>query len=333
MSRYVSRVGSALAPGSIRPRQRSRFEPPPAAPIDGLGAGLAIPVQMPEDAALQTAAADANAAGPVTAPADATKAVRPGDAEAPSAGNGELPRRRLDPEPVVAPVAPPAELRQDAAAPPAVPAMSASASDDVAETNRPGGPPRATPPAPAAPLPAAVLPPQIPIGPPRPPVDARAAPPPPESAQDAGVPGSQAQPVDVASSPATAGAVDAPTARYVGTPRATLSAATEGEPIGWPSIAARTASGAPPASALAVPPTAPAARQRPGFSAGLQLPSQSQRESDHAQTHVTVSIERLEVRAPATQPAAPARQAQRHPHRRPQTLDEYMRSRPDGRIA
>ncbi|MGO9788183.1 MAG: hypothetical protein ACLP8S_01280 [Solirubrobacteraceae bacterium] len=344
MTRYLSRIGGSGAGAGIRPRVRSRFEPAPRAPIDGLGPAISIPTPAP-DRDLDARAGEDDRSGaiaerqpPASAPPALDGAQLRGGAGAwdhagpPDPTGDAALTARHNPAAVHPAPLPPAPLQPPTLQPPTDPGGSPqqrpqqrprhAASQSNAAAHRPATGPepatvnRALAGAPAETSRAYRNPPHAP----RPEADADASPERrrAESAAPAPLARYASQPPDQRGSDSVQDRK--PGSDHVSRP---------GSVIPGPSAASREDLSPPRPAVAAIPVQAgprasPAARvpppPRPGAGDGPAL------------THVTVSIDRVEVRAPASSAAAAPKPSARGPRRRPQSLEEYMRTSPDRRI-
>lgn len=325
MTRYVARIGATRSGGAIRPRQRSAYEPPPLAPVDGLGIALkpAALVEPASSAAPPDAdPLDPSAPLPVQPPARADVPEPPRSSPALEGADRE-PRRRdvgdagasPPPPPVVAPAIP-------APAQPAIAALPdgagrrarTEATDRLAAPFASAAPDQSQHASAAVPPLASAAPPAAGVGSP-----------------SAAAPAVTGPTLPHASRLATPSR-DLPTTRFIDSarlgegPLADINPAARLASPATPPVQAPKAAPAP----TALPP--PVEQRQPLPGTRRDLLARLRGDPDPAPTHVTVSIDRVEIRAPAAEPAAGPRQ-ERQARRRPQTLEEYMRSRPDGRIA
>jgi hypothetical protein len=358
---YLSRLNGS-APGSgLRPRARSRFEPPREMPIDGAAFAPVTPAirELNEAAEMApaetvptitgpsqdvTAGSDPAAGTEVRTAGDSATAARPGSPPPGSPRPGPPPPGPPPPGPPPRgphPPHPPASAHARAAsvtAAPAVPEPAGTSSPPAppaqpAELPRPGGSDQ--------PAPAPSLTPRQ--GDDHPGRQPRSIPPTPVAIRT-----EDAQPGRSSSAPATAAAprpahtvppepVIAPTDR----PAAGRPPATAGAPAPAAAAATTATTGTqpqPPApSRPPVPsPQPPQPPQPPLPSRAVSLRPRGRRHALAAEdttagpTEITVTIGRVEVRAPGTAPA-PSPRGQREPRRRPPTLDDYLRARSGGR--
>jgi hypothetical protein len=334
VTRYLSRIGGTGtgAGAGIRPRVRSRFEPAPLAPIDGLGPAISIaPPQPDRDLDAPAAGEDRSATiaerQPAAAPAPALDGgERPGrDRQADQSGRG-----------TTAPTHPTLTTRQIAAAQPRRPPISTDPglSPQPDPDPRPEREPRranqqaggtdgrrTTPAQPPTAVSRAHA--DTPADAPQPPTHSLQAPR-TDADATAGQRGAQS------ASPAARHAAEPSDGRASQSTRDPEPRRDHGSVTGTPTA---SRAGSDESSAPLVPgaPISAQARPRAPLSAPVPLPPRPGDIEAPAPIQVTVSIDRVEVRPPVA-PAAPAPPTQRPVRRRPQSLDEYMRTRTDRRI-
>lgn len=353
MTKYLSRIARTEGAVAIRPRVRSHYEPAPPAPIDGLGSVSPVPAP-PFDHLAPGRPADATDAADA-----ADDAFVPGADQRPdtAAQPGASPRRGGAGEPQPSGQA---AMHVDAlrggvhgpavAGPPATPIVSGAQPQDAASGIRSGPPTPAGSGHPAGALEAPRHPERTAAGTRATPADTHEARGDMRETPDAapgspgalpgftGAPGAPARPHAVIPEPRV------PTAWQVRGPAPApdpRQRAPEDRAEALRSGADELRRHSDPASvsdrAGAIPATlgralAPPARPRGEVSLSLPLPSTRAREPDTGPAQVTVTIDRIEVRGPAPGATAVPRSAERQPRRRPQSLQDYMRARPDGRI-
>ncbi|BDB45518.1 MULTISPECIES: hypothetical protein [Mycobacterium] len=310
---YISRLRPTTG---LRPRPRSRFEPPPALPIDGPASNghalLGPPAPDIEPVTPETefepeqwspAESDPAAAEPVAEPM-----VAPTNPAVEGSALVRPPAHEPDPNHhLVAPSAKTLEPppRRPAAAP------GASAAEPVAVANQPVRAPVAAvrPPATAPPHANAAAPPDAKPAQVTEPAPSNGSPPPIE-------PPRQSRPAE-AHRPA-------PTPQpYPGPPEAApTETGPEGPSDNVPALARWQGD-----LRVDLATTEPPQHQRP-VHASLPAPPPAVPPSGHhpAHTDVSVTIGRIEVRAPAAD-AAPTPRQPAGPRRRPPTLDDYLASR------
>jgi hypothetical protein len=326
VTRYLSRIGGSGA--GIRPRVRSRFEPAPLAPIDGLGPAISVPPAQPDRDLEAPAWEDDRSASIAEQPPTASPA--------PALEGGEPPGRDRDPDQPdrrTAPAPGKFTTRQSAAPPP--PPLRISTAPGVSPQAEPlhdrtqSGETEARRTTPAEPATtvsrtrgdAAADAPRPATHPPQ----ARRT-----DAEAISEPGRA-----LSTSPVPAAPADPGPAGRRGGPESSRDPNSRRDQLDQPVTGSPTPSGgsrdeiSPPIVPPA--PTSAGARPRGPLTVQVPLPPIPGDSDGRAPTHVTVSIDRVEVHAPAAS-AAPAPPAQRSARRRPPSLDEYMRTRTDRRI-
>jgi hypothetical protein len=340
---YLSRLQRApTAPGALRPRQRARFEPPAPAPIDGFTAlfGPPPPSELGTSAEAAAPARTAPDDGPAQEPSPPAGAppASPGKS---SAAVDDLAAARTDP--AVTPTVPAARPPGPATGETSDRHELAGGADGPARSAAPRPQSRPQPPPSTQVRPHGVDPTGASQGPLSPkPAGDRSNPSAPQAdlspaqtrvdhpvrvGHPASPSGSSSRPVPAVPASRLRRAPTAPTSAQAVTEPSPSAALSRDHPLASPAPGP-----APIAATAALAPPLPASAERAigtRVPAPRPVPLPAPRAAE-PRTEVTVTIGRIEVRAPAAE-AAPAPPGRSGPRRRPPSLDDYLRARARGR--